>query len=236
MFFEKGGVIMPHEENPRISNHRAAIILAVLSLTLSCTMCMSNILAAKLWCLGPIHLDGGFILFPLACVLTDILVELFYRKVVDFIVVCCCTINTFTFVALNLTAYLPATPGVTNVEPSSVLGLSASIMIASASATLVSTFVNNRIYDGMRHYESTYNVSKKAIRRRAWWSSFIAHIPDSLLFTLLAFDSLADVSALCHQMVTSYLAGLAVETAFLPITGFIAYSLRAYINNSPDAP
>lgn len=214
----------------------AAVILAILSLTLSCTMCMSNILAAKLWCLGPIRLDGGFILFPLTYVITDILVELFYRKVANLIIICCCAINTLAFIALNLTAYLPATPGVTNVEPSAVLGLSANIMAASALATLASAFVNNHIYDHMRRYKATRTVSQKAIKRRAWWSSFIAHIPDSLFFTLLAFSSLADIPALCYQMATSYLAGLAIETIFLPVTGYIAFYLHRYIDKPLNVP
>lgn len=214
----------------KISVLRTAIIIALLTGALGVTMCMSNILATKLWHLGPIHLDGGFLLFPLTYVIGDVLVELFYRKVADLITFFCCAINFLAYLAMRFTVFLPATSGTTQIEPGLVLGLSARIMIASAIATVLSTIVNNHIYDYMRRYESTHAVSEKAIKRRAWVSSFFAHIPDSLFFTLTAFAGMASFSELVHQMVTSYLAGIAVETLFLPVTGRIAFTLRRYLD------
>lgn len=211
-----------------------AITMAILSLILGCSMCMSNILATKVWAIGPIVLDGGFILFPLTYAITDILVELYYRRAADLIVICCCLTNLVAFFALKLTAILPPAPGVMHVEPSQVLGLSSRIMIASAIGVIASTLVNNYIYDRMRRYKSAHAVSEQAIRRRAWVSSFFAHIPDSALFTFLAFSGYSPLPALAHQFLTSYLAGLAVETLMLPFTARIAHSLRQYLTHIPD--
>ncbi len=212
-----------------------AITIALLSLILSGCMCMSNILATKVWALGPIILDGGFILFPLTYVITDILVELYYRRVANFIVICCCLVNLIAFFALKLTAFLPPAPGVMHVEPSQALGLSSRIMIASVIGTVVSTIVNNYIYDRMRRYKSRHAVSKQAITRRAWVSSFFAHIPDSALFTFLAFAGYASLPALAHQFLTSYLAGMVVETVLtLLFTGRIAHSLRQSLSHLQD--
>lgn len=211
------------------------ITIALLSLILSGCMCMSNILATKVWALGPIILDGGFILFPLTYVITDILVELYYRRVANFIVICCCAVNLIAFFALKLTALLPPAPGVMHVEPSQALGLSSRIMIASVIGTIVSTIVNNYIYDRMRRYKSRRAVSKQAITRRAWVSSFFAHIPDSALFTFLAFAGYATLPTLAHQFFTSYLAGMVVETILtLLLTGRIAHSLRKYLSQIQD--
>lgn len=218
----------------RKSTLHAALILAILSLILSCSMCMSNILATKIWAIGPIVLDGGFILFPLTYVITDILVELYYRKIANLIVLCCCLVNLVAFFALQCTALLPAAPGVMQVEPSEVLGLSSRVMIASAIAIIISTIVNNRIYDYMRRYKSKHAVSKRAIERRAWVSSFFAHMPDTALFTIIAFSGYSTLPALLHQMITSYLSALAVETLLLPLTGNVAYSLRRSLTNLQD--
>lgn len=212
-----------------------AITIALLSLILSGCMCMSNILATKVWAIGPIILDGGFILFPLTYVITDILVELYYRRVADFIVICCCIVNLVAFFALKLTALLPPAPGVMQVEPSQALGLSSRIMIASAIGTVISTIVNNYIYDRMRRYKSEHATSKQAIQRRAWVSSFFAHIPDSALFTFLAFAGYATFPTLAHQFLTSYLSGLAVETVLMLLfTGRVAHSLRKYLSQIQD--
>lgn len=213
---------------------RYALVLAVLALTLACTMCMSNILATKVWALGPIILDGGFILFPLTYVLTDVIVELYYRKIGNFVVLCSCMVNLAAFAALRLTVYLPAAPGVMQVEPSQALGLSARIMVASAIGIIISTIVNNHIYDYMRRYESRRNVTRCAIRRRAWVSSFFAHMPDSALFTVIAFYGYSSWPKLLQQMCTSYLGGIVVETLLLPLTGIVAHSLRQYLDPRQD--
>lgn len=211
-----------------------AFVLTTLSVILCFAMLMSNLLATKLWHIGPIYLDGGFILFPLVYVITDVLVELFYRRVANAIVFGCCILNVIGFFCLQLTTILPAMDGTTEIELIGALGLSARIMIASAIATAISTVVNNQIYDRMRLYESSHACTQREIRRRAWWSSFFAHIPDSCFFTFAAFGGLTDFQNLVHLAITSYLSAIVVEFALLPITGLVASRLRTLLNNSEE--
>ena len=214
---------------PTTSTRLGANYLTILCLILGCAMCMSNICAVKIWQIGPLILDGGFLLFPITYVVTDILVEIFYRKYANRVIFWCCLANVGCFLALQLTKYLPAAPGASQVDIASSLGLSSRIFIASVIATIVSSRVNNLIYDWLR----PYTKSLPGTSLRAWASSFVAHIPDSALFTVLAFAGLQSTAqGLFQQAVTSYLSAFAVETLFIPITTIVAVYLKVQIRQA----
>jgi len=189
---------------------------------------MSNICAVKIWQIGPIILDGGFLLFPVTYVVTDILVELFYREYANRVTSWCCIINVICFLFLKFTSLLPASPSADQVDISSALGLSSRIFIASVIATLVSSRINNYVYDRLRRY-TRGNIG---VLLRTWVSSFFAHIPDSGLFTFIAFAGRqSTISGLCQQAFTSYLLAFVVETALMPLTVLLSIHLRRKITN-----
>lgn len=207
----------------------AANYLSILCLVLGCAMCMSNICAVKIWQIGPIILDGGFFLFPITYVITDVLVELFYRKYANRVITWCCLVNLGCFAVLQLTSWLPAAPGTDQIDIASALGLSGRVFLASVVATFVSSRVNNLLYDYLRPYTN----GKQGICLRAWASSFLAHIPDSVIFTVLAFaNRQSTLQGLCQQSVTSYLSAFAVETALMPLTVAISVHLLTKIRQA----
>jgi len=203
--------------------------LTILCLILGCAMCMSNICAVKIWQIGSLILDGGFLLFPVTYVVTDVLVELFYHKYANRVVSWCCIINIICFLLLKFTSLLPASPGTDQVDISSALGLSSRIFIASVAATIVSSRINNYIYDRLR----PFTAGKAGIFLRSWISSFIAHIPDSAIFTTLAFAGRQSTfSGLCQQAFTACLSAILIETALTPVTVLLGVYLRQKITSA----
>lgn len=214
---------------PTPSTRRGANYLTLLCLCLGCAMCMSNICAVKIWQVGPFILDGGFLLFPITYVVTDVLVELFYRRYANRVVLWSCLVNAVCFLFLRLTSLLPASPTADQIDITNALGLSSRIFIASIVATIVSSRINNRVYDYLR----PHTQGKPGICIRAWISSFFAHLLDSGIFTFLAFAGRqSSFQSLCQQALTSYLSAFAVETALMPITVFLSAYLRRQIQRA----
>ncbi len=215
---------------PSPSSRLAANYLILIGIALACTMCMSNICAVKIWQLGPFILDGGIFLFPFSYVLEDVLVELFYKRYAGRVVLWCCIFNVACFGALTITTWLPASPTADEIDAISALGLSSRIFIASVVAKLVSNFVNNHVYDKIRDRfigTAEKRNSKREIAIRSWASSVVAHVPDSALFTILAFASRqSSLGSLAQQFLTSYLAAVVVELPMIGITVLLSQYLR----------
>lgn len=204
---------------PSTSTRLGANYLTILCLILGCAMCMSNICAVKIWHIGPIILDGGIFLFPATYVVTDVLVGLFYRRYANKVINWCCAVNIACFLVLQLTSKLPAAPGTDQVDIASALGLSSRIFIASVISMIISSRVNNRIYDWIR--VRTLN-NKRGIFTRSWVSSLVAHAPDSFIFTFLAFAGRqSSLGGLLQQAFTSYAMAFVVESLLMPVTIYL---------------
>lgn len=213
--------------SPR-SRH-GANYLTILCLILGCATCMSNICAVKIWQIGPIILDGGFLLFPITYVVTDVLVEIFYKQYTNRLITWCCAVNVVCFLFLKLTSLLPAAPGADRIDISSALGLSSRIFVASVIAMLISSRVNNYVYDRLR----PFTTGKVGLFLRAWVSSFIAHIPDSIIFTTIAFAGRQSTfGGLCQQALTSCLSAFVIETILMPVTVLLQLYLHHKIKNA----
>lgn len=215
---------------PSPSSRLAANYLVLIGIALACSMCMSNICAVKIWQVGPLILDGGLLLFPFTYVLEDVLVELFYQRYAGRVVLWCCLFNLACFLILTLTAQLPASPTADQVDAISALNLSGRVFIASIIAKLASNLINNYVYDAIRDRfvgSPKQRNSRLQIAYRSWLSSVIAHLPDSALFTFLAFAGRqANLAALIQQFLASYFAGVIVELPMILITVTLSTHLR----------
>ena len=213
---------------PDYTQRRAAMVLAVLSLFSCGTLCMSNIMALKVWQVGPFILDGGLLVFPMLYVIDDVLSELFRQKIANIIKFYCCVVDVILVMLLSATRFLPSAPGIDGIDPSTALGgLPLRITLASALAAFLSGCVNNAIHDYL-HKRAADEYT--GLGSRAWWSSVVAHFPDSAIFTFLAFGGInASLAGLCQQAITSYIASVIVEAAFLPLTVWTGKRLKKFL-------
>lgn len=218
---------------PRKRDRHAALILAILSLISCGALCISNIMAVKVWQAGPFILDGGLLVFPILYVIDDVISELFYQKTANLVKFCCCLADIVLMLLLGCTGLLPPAVGIAGIDPSAVLGsLSMRITIASATAAFLSGCVNNAIHERMHHHAPDEYTG---LGSRAWWSSVVAHFPDSAIFTFMAFSGInASFDGLCQQAVTSYAASIIAETAFLPITILAGRLLKQHLLAIPE--
>lgn len=225
-----------------------ALVLAVLGILMGATLILSNLMAVKLWALGPfplpgflsaifhtgtfqIRLDGGFVLFPLSYVLGDVLVELYHEKIANRIAYWACAANVVGCLLFRVVDLLPALPGTTDVSLSTVFGLSSRIMLASTIGFVLNTRVNNRASIIMQGFTRPEHIGI-----RAWISSFLARITDTISFTLIAFLGELSFKDCIWQMIGSFTAGMVVETFMIPITIITVIKLRKYIYDYDTDP
>lgn len=198
-------------------------LLAIFALGMGGLMILSNLLAAKLWGfdLGAlfgldsfwVSFDAGLLVYPLTYILGDMLVELFGRKTANRVAWGCAGLNLLAFCAMKVADLLPALQGVDNVNFDSALGLSSLVFLGSTIAFLVSQLVNNGLFEMIRHYKGENNLFSRVIG-----SSLIARVVDLVLFDLIAFGGRLDHRQLLIQMFFAYVAGMALELAFYPLT------------------
>lgn len=213
---------------PDRQQRHAAIILAILA-AISCgALCMSNIMAIKIWQIDAFILDGGLLVFPILYVTDDVMSEIFHQKIANIVKALCCIVNVVLVILLRCTMFLPAAAGIESIDPSTALGgLPLRITIASSVAAFISSCVNNAIHE---HLHRLAKDEFTGIGSRAWWSSVVAHFPDSAIFTFLAFGGVNTAFlGLCQQAVTSYIASVLAEIFLIPITVLTSRTIKRHL-------
>ncbi len=211
------------ETNNRTFSTRQINLLATFALGMGGLMILSNLLAAKLWGfdlgkmlgLGSfwISFDAGLLVYPLTYIIGDLLVELYGRKSANAVAWGCAILNLLAFVAMRVADLLPAMDGVENVSFDTALSLSSVVFLGSTIAFLVSQLVNNGVFEMIRFHKGEENFFSRVVG-----SSAIARVVDLVIFNLIAFGGRLDYKQLLTQMACAYIAGMALELAFYPLT------------------
>lgn len=191
------------------------------------TMVAGNILAAKVWSLGWIILDGGILLTPFGMSAQDIMNEIFYEEETNRVNAWVAIINIVVAVAmLTCIHILPADPSTVNPDFSTAFGFSARIFIASSVAYYLRALVNNHVYDQMREHDN----AEEGICVRSIVSSLYGRVVDTTLFTFLAFAGRANLLTTFQQTFWSFAVATAFEAILSKmIVGPISRALIRYL-------
>ena len=177
------------------------------------TLLVSNIASTKIISVGPLVLDAGTILFPLAYIVGDIVTEVYgYRKMRRLIYsgVAMILLTTMVFWVVQ---WLPASSDWANQAAyDSILGVVWRIVAASTVALLVGELMNAYVMGWL-----------KAARRGGLWlrlvgSSAVGNALDTVLFSLIAFAGTMPVDTLVQLMLTVFCIKMSVEVLISPLT------------------
>lgn len=191
---------------------------------------ISNIAAVKIWNFCGIPVDGGIILFPLSYVLSDLTVEFFGSKKANCIVWSSLILNIAAIFVFFIVGRLPGYDGWDLQESyDAILGFASRIVFGSLFAYLISSIVNNAIFEKIRRATIIEERSKK-FWFRAIGSSAVAHVLDSLIFEVVAFYGILPMKDFIVQAVFAYAAGMILEIVLSPITLIAANKIRKKIS------
>lgn len=198
------------------SPYYATVIAVFASLLL-----ISNISATKGVTFGPvggfpINTDGGFILFPLAYVLGDVLSEVYGFKATRHAILLGFAIAILGAVTFQLVILLPGAEyyaGQAAFE--TVLGLVPLILLASIAGFVVGQTLNSLVVVAMKRW-----TDARHLWARLLGSTVVGEFADTLIFCSIAapvigFTTVGDWAS---YVVLGFLYKTLVEAAMLPIT------------------
>ncbi len=215
-------------EKNRIGGERWLPVITAIFVT---SLIVSNIIAVKLFSIGPVFLPAGVIVFPISYIFGDVLTEVYgyarARQVIWIGFGC----NLLAVLAIVASIYLPPASiwdagklGSTLLAQeaySAILGFAPRVLLASFAAYLTGEFLNSFVMAKM----------KIATRGRYLWSrtvgsTLVGQLADSCIFILLAFVGTIPSSALATLIVSQWLVKSAYEAVATPITYAVVNFLK----------
>lgn len=166
----------------------------------------SNLLAVKLIDVMGISYDAGVILYPVTYIVGDLIMEFFGRKSANLIAVISFFLDFAITGVLMLAVWLPAYPGWGGQESfAAVFGAAPRIVLASGAAYLVSSLLNNYVFERIKERGGSLFFS------RALGSSAVAKIADTLVFETVAFLGVLSFQEFAVQALAAYFTAIVLE-------------------------
>lgn len=208
---------------------REQSVLLFLGFSEACLLLLSNFLASVIWGFNiPLPgnqtfqfiQDGGILTFPLIYIITDLIVELYGRKIADRVATFTFWINAGALIFCFIASLLPVIPDTGSEIAQQALSFSARISLASIIAFYVAQLINNRCFEWLRSH-----LRHNAFWKRSLFSSFAARCFDTVIFNLVAFLGRSPLPVLIGQIIWAIIVPLLLETCLNPITKLLAIKL-----------
>lgn len=197
---------------------------SIISTLFVAMLMISNIVATKLFSIGPLIFTGGILVFPLTYIFGDILTEVYgysrSRKIIwtGFFAL---IFMSFIFWIVGL---LPPAPTWQNQEAYLlILGFVPRIVLASIIGYWVGEFANSFVLAKLK-----LRTKGKHLWTRTIGSTIVGEGIDTTLFVLIAFYGLISGSILIAAIFSGYIFKVAYEVIATPIT----YKIVAFLKKS----
>ncbi len=199
------------------------IFCATLSVSL---LIISNIAATKLWdFFGVAMLDGGMISFPIAFVLSDVILEIWGKKKAKFIVWTGFLMNLLAALIFYIVQVLPAGSGWENQGAyEAILGFMPRVVLASLSSYLVAQLLNVFVFVKIKE-----KTGEKWLWMRSLGSSLLANIVNSLIFCGIAFGGVVSIGEWWAMVLTSCGIMIVLEVVLTPLNYAVVKTMRGLL-------
>jgi uncharacterized integral membrane protein (TIGR00697 family) len=191
-----------------------SIPLMLMGILFNVCLIASNLLAVKIIQLGSVSATAGLLVFPLAYIVNDCIVEIWGYQKARLIIWAGFAMNFLVVGLTQLAILLPAAPFWEGAEAFAfVFGLGPRIVAASFCAFLAGSFLNAYIMSRMKVASRGKNFSVRAIT-----STLAGESADSLIFFPIAFGGILGWNELLLMAVTQTLFKSLYEVIILPVT------------------
>jgi len=174
----------------------------------------SNLLATKVIRLGPIAATAALIVFPIAYIINDVIVEVWGYSKARLIIWTGFLMNVLVVGLTQLAILMPPAPYWEGDEAFRfIFGLGPRIIAASFCAFLVGSFLNAYIMSRMKVVSGGKHFSLRAIV-----STLVGESADSIIFFPIAFGAIIGWNELWILALTQALLKTLYEVIILPVT------------------
>ncbi|MCL4484569.1 MAG: queuosine precursor transporter [Bacteroidetes bacterium] len=175
---------------------------------------ISNILATKIILVGPWAAPAGVLIFPIAYIINDVIVEVWGYQKARLIIWAGFAVNLLAALFFSLAIVVPAASFWHNQEAfSTILGSTPRIVVASLLAYLVGSFLNAIVMSKVKVLMKGKEFSVRAIL-----STLVGESADSLIFITIAFAGNFPFRAIAGMVITQACIKTVYEIVVLPLT------------------
>jgi len=196
------------------------IFCACLSVVL---LIVSNLAAVKLWdFFGVAMLDGGILSFPLAFVLSDVILEIYGKRRAQYIILCGFLLNLLVVGFLLAVQALPVgAEWGHQAAYEAILGFLPRVVLGSSVSYLVAQLLNVWVFAKIRK-----RTGVKLLWVRSLGSSVVANVANSLVFCGIVFGGLISTGQWWAMVGTSCGLMILGETVLTPLNYFVVGRMR----------
>jgi len=205
------------------------MILAVLATLFTTCLLVANIIAVKLISIGGWVVPAGVIAYPLTFLFTDVIAELYGRKITSRVVWVGFGANLLMVVLVFGGKLLPPAP-VWEGQPAyeSILGMVPRIVLASMVAYLIS----------QHHDVFAFHFWRRKTKARFLWlrnnaSTMVSQGLDTGLFITIAFWGTVPTGILLNMLLTQYVIKLAIAVCDTPFCYLLVALLKDKVKPLP---
>jgi uncharacterized integral membrane protein (TIGR00697 family) len=175
---------------------------------------ISNILATKIILIGSWAAPAGVLIFPIAYIINDVIVEVWGYQKARLIIWSGFAVNLLAALFFTLAIVVPAAPFWQNqVAFSTILGSTPRIIVASLLAYLTGSFLNAFVMSKVKVLMKGKDFSVRAIL-----STLVGEAADSFIFIIIAFAGNLPFTVLIGMILTQACIKTVYEIVILPFT------------------
>ena len=191
-----------------------SVLFMLAGILFAICLLISNILATKIILIGSWAAPAGVLIFPIAYIINDVIVEVWGYRKARLIIWSGFAVNIMAVLFFTLAIVLPAAPFWHNQEAfNTILGSTPRIIAASLMAYLIGSLLNAIVMSKVKVMMKGKNFSIRAIL-----STLVGETADSMIFILVAFAGNLPFKALIVMIFTQALIKTVYEILVLPLT------------------
>ena len=191
-----------------------SVLFMLAGILFAICLLISNILATKIILIGSWAAPAGVLIFPIAYIINDVIVEVWGYRKARLIIWSGFAVNILAVLFFSLAMVIPAAPFWHNQEAfNTILGSTPRIVAASLMAYLTGSFLNALVMSKVKVLMKGKNFSVRAIL-----STLVGEAADSMIFIFIAFAGSLHFKALIIMILTQACLKTVYEIIVLPLT------------------
>lgn len=202
--------------------NKVSVLFMLTGILFATCLLISNILASKIMMIGSWSAPAGVLIFPLAYIINDVMVEVWGFQKARLIIWTGFGVNVLAVLFFSLGIAVTSAPFWQNQEAfATVLGSTPRIVGASMLAYLMGSFLNAFVMSKFKVISKGKGFSVRAIL-----STLAGEGADSFIFITIAFAGIFPLKVLLIMVGTQALIKTVYEIAVLPFTILVVNKIK----------
>ncbi len=204
------------------STVRIPFKLILLSMVFVTCLIAANLVASKLFSVGPFSMTSGIIIYPLTFLVLDSITECWGKPVAQRVVWIGLLANLLFIALLQLAIHLPPAPFWKNEAAfSTILGAMPRTVIASLCGYSLSQTLDIVIFTGLKQ-----RTKGKMLWLRSLASTAISQLADSTVFMFVGFAGTLPLAAILATIGTEYILKFTYAVIGVPLIYLVVHWIR----------